>query len=114
MIDPKESGTSTATSVATTIRCYVVATGGQCRRPRYRSVADLAQYHLSLADTIIAACAMREAAILVHKDSQFEALTGQLLLEALPYKNSAKSKLLERVSAYHNTNDAMIAWSTFV
>lgn len=53
-----------------------------------------AQYHLSLADTIIAACAMREAAILVHKDPQFEALTGQILLKALPYKNPAKSKTL--------------------
>ena len=51
-----------------------------------------AQYKLSLADTIIAANAIRVSATLVHKDPQFEALTGQLPLEALPYKNAAKSK----------------------
>lgn len=52
-----------------------------------------AQYKLSLADTIIAASAMRISATLVHKDPQFEALIGQLPLEALPYKNPAKSKI---------------------
>ena len=51
-----------------------------------------AQYHLSLADTIIAACALRASATLVHKDPQFEALDGLLSLEALPYKNPSKSK----------------------
>jgi len=51
-----------------------------------------AQYHLSLADTIIAACALRVSATLVHKDPQFEALDGLLSLEALPYKNPSKSK----------------------
>ncbi len=47
-----------------------------------------ASYRLSLADTIIAACAIRAHAILVHKDPQYEALDGQLQLEALPYKKS--------------------------
>jgi len=41
-----------------------------------------------LADTIIAACAMQQNAVLLHKDPQFEALAGQVGLEALPYKNA--------------------------
>ncbi|HJZ50064.1 MAG TPA: PIN domain-containing protein, partial [Roseiflexaceae bacterium] len=47
-----------------------------------------ASYRLSLADTIIAACALLQHATLLHKDPQFEALAGQLALEALPYKRS--------------------------
>lgn len=47
-----------------------------------------ANYRLSLADTLIAACAMQQNAIILHKDPQFEALSGQVGLEALPYKNS--------------------------
>jgi ribonuclease VapC len=43
-------------------------------------------YRLSLADAIIAAFAIQHNAVLVHKDPEFEALTGQMLLEALPYK----------------------------
>jgi predicted nucleic acid-binding protein len=48
-----------------------------------------ATYRLSLADTIIAACALRERAILLHKDPQYEALAGQVALEHLPYKSVA-------------------------
>ena len=47
-----------------------------------------ATYRLSLADTIIAACAIRERAILLHKDPQYDALAGQVQLEALPYKSA--------------------------
>jgi predicted nucleic acid-binding protein len=39
-----------------------------------------------LADAIIAAFAIQCNAVLVHKDPEFEALAGQMLLEALPYK----------------------------
>jgi len=46
-------------------------------------------YHLSLADAIIAAFAIQEGAILLHKDPEFEALTGQVSLEALPYKRQS-------------------------
>jgi predicted nucleic acid-binding protein len=49
-----------------------------------------AQYRLSLADTIIASCALRVHATLVHKDPQYEALDGQVRLEALPYKTPSK------------------------
>jgi predicted nucleic acid-binding protein len=47
-----------------------------------------ATYHLSLADAIIAAFAVQQNAVLLHKDPEFEALAGQVLLEALPYKKS--------------------------
>jgi len=50
-----------------------------------------AQHRLSLADTLIAACAIQQKATLLHKDPQFEALAGQLSLEALPYKTTAPS-----------------------
>jgi predicted nucleic acid-binding protein len=47
-----------------------------------------ARHHVSLADAIIAAFAIRKGAILIHKDPEFEALTGLLKMESLPYKNS--------------------------
>jgi predicted nucleic acid-binding protein len=47
-----------------------------------------AMHHLSLADAIIAAFAIQQKAIFFHKDPEFEALTGQVSLEALPYKGA--------------------------
>jgi len=46
-----------------------------------------ARHHVSLADAIIAAFAIRKGAVLIHKEPEFEALTGLLKMEALPYKN---------------------------
>jgi ribonuclease VapC len=43
---------------------------------------------ISLADAIIAALAIRQNAILLHKDPEFEVLAEQVSLEALPYKKS--------------------------
>lgn len=45
-----------------------------------------AHHHLSLADAIIAAFALRQQAILVHKDPEFEALAKLVPQENLPYK----------------------------
>ncbi len=45
-----------------------------------------AHNRMSLADAIIGAFAERHGAVLVHKDPEFEALAGQVRLEALPYK----------------------------
>ena len=45
-----------------------------------------ANNRLSLADAIIAAFAIQYNAILLHKDPEFDAVAGQVLLEALPYK----------------------------
>ncbi|MBU2601951.1 MAG: PIN domain-containing protein [Actinobacteria bacterium] len=47
-----------------------------------------AEHRISLADAIIAAFALRRDAILMHKDPEFEALTGLVLMEALPYKTA--------------------------
>ncbi len=61
--------------------------------PTVLKAAALKSGHaLSLADAIIAACAYRHNAILVHKDAEFEALQGVVLLEALPYKPIAKRR----------------------
>jgi len=46
-----------------------------------------ANHRISLADAIIAAFAIRCGAVLIHKDPEFEALTGLLRMEALPYKS---------------------------
>jgi predicted nucleic acid-binding protein len=45
-----------------------------------------AQHRVSLADALIAAFAVRAGAVLVHKDPEFESLTGLLAMEPLPYK----------------------------
>jgi len=47
-----------------------------------------AAYRLSFADTIVAAWAVYQKATLLHKDPQFDALAGQMSLEALPYKTT--------------------------
>jgi predicted nucleic acid-binding protein len=45
-----------------------------------------AENHISLADSMVAAVAIQNNAILVHKDPEYECLSNQLELEALPYK----------------------------
>jgi predicted nucleic acid-binding protein len=45
-----------------------------------------ATYHISLADAIVASFAIRQKAVILHKDPEFEALASQVSLEGLPYK----------------------------
>lgn len=45
-----------------------------------------AENHISLADSMIAAVAIQNNAVLVHKDPEYECLTSQLEMETLPYK----------------------------
>lgn len=45
-----------------------------------------AHHHISLADAIIAAFAVRHGAVLVHKDPEFEVLKSFIQLETLSYK----------------------------
>lgn len=45
-----------------------------------------ARHRLSLADAIIAAFALRQGAILVHKNPELEALANSMEQEILPYK----------------------------
>ena len=49
-----------------------------------------ANHRISLADAIIAAFAIRCGAVLIHKDPEFEVLTGLLRMEALPYKSASQ------------------------
>lgn len=51
-----------------------------------------AAHHLSLADSLIAAFAVRHQAILVHKDPEFDALSEIVQLETLPYKKQEKTE----------------------
>ena len=51
------------------------------------TAAKIKAFHqISFADAIISAYAIQASAILVHKDPAYEALIGQLEMEALPYK----------------------------
>ena len=45
-----------------------------------------ARFRVSFADALIAAFAIRNQAILVHKDPEFEILADQVRQEPLPYK----------------------------
>ncbi|MDO9034030.1 MAG: PIN domain-containing protein [Methanoregula sp.] len=51
-----------------------------------------ASHRISLAEAIIAAFAIRRVAVLMHKDPEYDALTGLLPMEALPYKPSVAAK----------------------
>jgi ribonuclease VapC len=51
-----------------------------------------ARHVLSFADALIAASAYRHKAILLHKDPEFNALAGEVLLESLPLKASGKRR----------------------
>lgn len=57
-----------------------------------------ALHRLSLADAIIAAVAVINAATLVHKDPEFETLTGIVTMERLPYKSASDLGQQERES----------------
>ena len=45
-----------------------------------------ASFAVSFADAFVAATAQQSAALLIHKDPEFEALRATLKLKALPYK----------------------------
>ena len=51
-----------------------------------RAARFKASHRLSLADTVIAAYAVERDATLIHKDPEYEVLTGEVKLEPLPYK----------------------------
>lgn len=49
-----------------------------------------AAHRLSLADALIAAIALRQEAVLLHKDPEYDVLAEEVKLEALPYKTQQK------------------------
>ncbi len=54
-----------------------------------------ADHHLSLADTLIAAIALRQEAVLVHKDPEYEVLAAEVELETLITPATDESSELE-------------------
>ncbi len=61
--------------------------------PTLLTAADLRAHHtLSLAYPLIAACARRYGAVLLHKDPEFEALPDSIPQERLPYKSSGAAR----------------------
>ncbi len=48
-----------------------------------------ADHRISFADAIIAATAIHQQAILLHKDPEYEALREQVEMESLPYKSNS-------------------------
>lgn len=88
-ITQQERGVAEAERRYARIKALPVTLGWQMDEATLLTAARLKAVHrLSLADTIIAACAMRANAILLHKDPEYEALTEQVRLEALPYKTA--------------------------
>jgi predicted nucleic acid-binding protein len=86
-ITQQERGTAEAERRYALLKVLPVNLLWQLDEPTLLTAARLkANYRLSLADTIIAAYAIQQKAIILHKDPQFEALTGQVGLEALSYK----------------------------
>lgn len=51
-----------------------------------------ARHRLSMADSMIAAFAQRKKSVLIHKDPEYEALSEEMELEALPYKTAPSPK----------------------
>jgi predicted nucleic acid-binding protein len=49
-----------------------------------RAARVKARHHLSLADAIVAATALKLGTALVHRDPEFEALAGEVPLVSLP------------------------------
>lgn len=47
-----------------------------------------AEKRLSLADAVIAAIAVQQAGVLLHKDPEYVTLAGLVEMEALPYKTA--------------------------
>jgi predicted nucleic acid-binding protein len=88
-ITQQERGVAEAERRYALIKALSVTLIWQVEEATLLTAARLKAVHrLSLADTIIAAYTMQAKAILLHKDPEFEALTGQVGLEALPYKTA--------------------------
>ncbi len=55
-----------------------------------KSIEIKAMHNLSVCDSWIAATAIAEEAVLVHKDPEFEQVKAIVRLKALPYKTTAR------------------------
>ena len=89
-ITRQELGESEANLRDALLKELPVTIGWEVDGPLLLTVARLkATYRVSLADAIIATYTIRRGATLVHKDPEYESLSSDLDLEALPYKGRA-------------------------
>lgn len=88
-ISRQEKGEETALTRYATIKRMEITIMWDANEPLLLTAAHLkADYHISFADAILAATALHEKATLLHKDPEYEALRGQIEMEALPYKTN--------------------------
>lgn len=86
-ITARASGEARALQRYAAVRQLPVTIVEQVDEPLLLAAAQIkARYPLSLADALIAAHARVWDGVLVHKDPEYEALAGEVALEALPYK----------------------------
>jgi ribonuclease VapC len=87
-ISRQEKGEETALKRYANIKRTGVTILWEANEPLLLTAARLkASHRISFADSIIAATAIQQKAILLHKDPEYEALQGQVEMEALPYKS---------------------------
>jgi predicted nucleic acid-binding protein len=86
-ISRQEKGDEVAMKRYVTIKQIDATILWNANEPTLLTAARLkANHRLSFADSIIAATAFQQGATLLHKDPEYEALQGQVEMEALPYK----------------------------
>jgi predicted nucleic acid-binding protein len=85
----QEQGEMVAVRRQATLRRLPVRIVWEIAEPIQIRAAQLkARHRVSFADAVIAAYAVHYGAVLLHKDPEFNALQGQILLEALPFKTT--------------------------
>ena len=83
----QEKGRAEADSRYAMLKQLPVTFINNINEPTLLTASRIKAWHrLSFADAIIAAIAVQQQAILLHKDPEYEAVVGQVSLEALPYK----------------------------
>ena len=86
-ITAREKGEEIALQRYAAIKQLPVVLLGEMSEPVLLTAARLkARHPISIADALVAAYALQWSAILVHKDPEYDALAGTLVMEALPYK----------------------------
>ncbi|MFZ5910985.1 MAG: PIN domain-containing protein [Chloroflexota bacterium] len=90
-ISRQEKGEETALKRYAAIKQMGVTIMWDANEPLLLIAAHLkADHRISFADAIVAATAIHQKAILLHKDPEYEALYGQLAMESLPYKTNLR------------------------
>ena len=85
----REKGQSEANQRYALLRQLKVEIRWDMDEPTLLTAGEIKAHHrISLADAMIAAFALRQGAVLVHKDPEFEALAGLVPMKSLPYKSS--------------------------